>query len=1389
MDRCKGNHLKATSGSNTTHHIARVLFVVFTVALLSLPATEQPVAAQGPKPTKGPSAATLSECLGSGQAKSSYHSQTGKVRFISTAPGKPLERSARVLRSASPESAARDYVSRCSSLFGLTDQSTELTVRHQKTLDRGRSLVRFQQVYQGIPVLAGELMVNLDSAKNILSVNGEILPDISVKTSAAVDAATAQRNALRAVADKYQQSLDELTATKPALWIYHPQLIQSEKGSAVLVWRVEVTSTNLAPIRELVLIDAQNGSVVLSINQIDTAMNRRTYTSGNSRDRPGTLVCDESSPTCSGGDADAINAHIYGGDTFNFYSTYHGRNSLDNAGMTLISSVHYSTNYCNAFWDGAQMTYGDGCFIVTDDVVAHEMTHGVTDYESNLIYAYESGAMNESFSDVWGEFVDLTNERGNDSASVRWLVGEDTSIGAIRNMQDPTALGDPDRMQSPRYYRGGSDNGGVHTNSGVNNKAAYLMTDGDIFNGYTVTGIGITKVAKIYYEAQANILTSGSDYADLYDALYQACSNLIPSDGINASDCQQVRNATLATEMNWVAPPPANDDVNNATQISAVPYSITNLDVTGATTALDDPTLACLSGQRSNSVWWRYTPSQNATLTIDTYSSNYDTVLAIWKGSRGSLTSLGCNDDTSGWQSQVRVSVTAGQTYYIEVASYSPGGGVLTLHATTQSLGNWVSKASMAVARSRSAVAAVNGKVYVIGGESATFGAQGVNTGGTVPKGGTLQKDVQQAVFETSTEEYDTATNTWAARASKPTGASGIGAGVINGKIYVPGGYDGSNALSVLEIYDPGTNGWSSGASLPRVRWGSATAAVNDKLYVMGGSDGSNYTSTCYVYDPATDSWSSCTAMTYARAYAAAGVVNGKIYVVGGRDGTVSDYSTVQEYNPATNTWQTRASMNTARGGPGAVGIGNDLYVCGGGWASYYNTCETYNPTTNSWSSFDAMNVGRRTFGLTVANGKLYAAAGWSGTYLADHEENAVTTCYALTTSANPSGGGSISSSPAPNCGTQYTVGTVVTLTATANAGYAFTSWSGNLTGSTNPSTITLSAARSVTASWTPSTTTTITAHTPSPSVVGQAIAITYTVTSSGGMPTGNVTVSDGAVNCTGTVAAGTCTLTPTSAGTKTLTATYAGNSSFGGSAGTAFHTVNNATPTLTALGPKSTTMGGAAFTLSIEGAGFVSNSVVQWDGMSVPTTFVSSTRLVASVTGGRIATPATASVTVVNPSPGGGTSNLLVFYVTEASAGVTTSNTGTGTNPSASTGGSQPVTVNATGTGTVSVALYSANPGGSPTFGSAGAYMDVYVASGSNLTGLTILDCNLNGGKVVYWWNGSVWRLASSQSYSAATQCVTITVNETTSPSLRDLTGTVFGAAYTGMYLPWVSR
>ena len=276
-----------------------------------------------------------------------------------------------------------------------------------------------------------------------------------------------------------------------------------------------------------------------------------------SRSLPGRFVCDESQPECTNGiDRDADHAQAYAIDTLLFYLHHHNRLGLDGDGLPLTNSVHYNNFYENSFWDGYEAVYGDNQPV--DDVVGHELTHGVTDYSSGLFYYYQSGAISESFSDLWGEFIDQTNGAGNDSPNVKWELGEDNHID--RSMSDPSHYKQPDRMTSDYYHHGDMeddnkfDNGGVHTNNGVNNKAVFLMTDGGTFNGYNVAGLGLDKVAAIYYEAQTHILVSGSNYKDLYYGLHQACLNVIggPED-VNLKDCAEVQKALDAVEM-YISP-------------------------------------------------------------------------------------------------------------------------------------------------------------------------------------------------------------------------------------------------------------------------------------------------------------------------------------------------------------------------------------------------------------------------------------------------------------------------------------------------------------------------------------------------------------------------------------------------------------------------------------------------------------------------------------------------------------------------------------------------------------------------------------------------------------------------------------------------------------------
>jgi bacillolysin len=537
-----------------------LLIVLFAVAVLAPGAAMAQTAAQDPGGRQGENEGLLRRL---DPARVAENPETGTVSLVGANSGDPIERPAGLSPGASPAAAARAHLEEIGPAFGIQDPSSEAELRETEAAGGGRSVSHFQQVYKGVPVLGGEINVQTTGSNELLSANGEALPKISVDTEPGVGAGEAREAALEAIAKQYERGADTLDVTEPELWVYDPALLGGPGPQIpTLVWRMEVTPDGFVDFNELVLVDAQVGNVVLNFDQVHNAKNRDTHDSNNTSAFPGTLVCNEANPcTDPNYDNDVRLAHRYAGETYDFYWTKHNRDSLNNAGMKLISTADYcdpaaACPYANAFWNGTQMAYGDG-FAQADDVVGHELTHGVTDHESRLFYYYQSGAINESLSDVWGEFVDLSNTTGTDTATTRWLMGEDIpGIGAIRDMEDPGAFGDPDRMRSPNYYGGEDDGGGVHWNSGVNNKAAFLMTDGGSFNGRTVTPLGgtsldsIREVSKIYYEAQANMLTSAGDYGDLHAVLQQACANLTGTSGITAADCAEVKDAVDATEMN-----------------------------------------------------------------------------------------------------------------------------------------------------------------------------------------------------------------------------------------------------------------------------------------------------------------------------------------------------------------------------------------------------------------------------------------------------------------------------------------------------------------------------------------------------------------------------------------------------------------------------------------------------------------------------------------------------------------------------------------------------------------------------------------------------------------------------------------------------------------------
>ena len=260
--------------------------------------------------------------------------------------------------------------------------------------------------------------------------------------------------------------------------------------------------------------------------------------------------------TASLKDAYALDAHFGAEKTYDFYKNIFGRNSVDNNGFALLSYVHYSKGYFNAFWDGLRMTYGDGSAangnrpLTALDVCGHEITHALTAKTANLNYSYESGALNEGFSDILGTAIEAY-ARPN---KWDWKLGADFAY-TIRDMSSPKTYSNPDTYAGTYWYTGTADNGGVHTNSGVVNYWFVLLTQGSGFSdkindkGYQfdVQGLGMTKAQAVAYRTLTTYLTSTSTYADARRWSMQAAADLVTSNQLAPQDAGEVAYAWDAT--------------------------------------------------------------------------------------------------------------------------------------------------------------------------------------------------------------------------------------------------------------------------------------------------------------------------------------------------------------------------------------------------------------------------------------------------------------------------------------------------------------------------------------------------------------------------------------------------------------------------------------------------------------------------------------------------------------------------------------------------------------------------------------------------------------------------------------------------------------------------
>jgi Zn-dependent metalloprotease/subtilisin-like proprotein convertase family protein len=477
--------------------------------------------------------------------------RVGPVRIVEKADA-PVENDV--------ESAAVQYVRSYDSNLRLTDKDDFTLISNRLGNDK-RTHVRLQQTYQGIPVWGSDIVVHAAEGKfrGLNGVLAQHLPNLDLDPTLAASDAMAIGKQLYVAQKKDQQIASLKYAREKSDLVIFPR----SGRDAALAWHVVFFTElqgGISPGLWNYFVDAHTGDVLQAFNALDTLEQAsgpggnpkvpRTWTDALDVEPSGgqyimetarLVTVDMQNGTSGGvvvtgpldpiGDAPINDAHGFAEQTVNVMQEWYGHNSIDDNGFVIRSRVHYSSNYENAFWDGEQMTYGDGASFFYPlsgdvDVVAHEIAHGYTTFHSNLTYSGQSGGMNESFSDINGAITEHYSE--GDAAD--WDVGTDVfqSDGALRYMCDPTADGASiDHMSD---YNDGLD---VHYSSGVGNKAFCMAARRFSNSGGTdteATAVATRRVGEAFYEANASYWTAGSTYQESCQGTMDAAAALGFSD-------------------------------------------------------------------------------------------------------------------------------------------------------------------------------------------------------------------------------------------------------------------------------------------------------------------------------------------------------------------------------------------------------------------------------------------------------------------------------------------------------------------------------------------------------------------------------------------------------------------------------------------------------------------------------------------------------------------------------------------------------------------------------------------------------------------------------------------------------------------------------------------
>ncbi|HEU5140370.1 MAG TPA: M4 family metallopeptidase, partial [Bacillales bacterium] len=411
----------------------------------------------------------------------------------------------------------KSYLKAHKKLYNL-DPKKNLKLEKTQTDKLGMKHYKFVQSVEGVPVAGSFFYVHVDKDGIVRSVNGDVSPSVASQLKGSVKPSIHKKEAIDAAWDQIGLTRKE-TKVKPKnqasktpgsqakVKNTHQKaelVIYKHDGTADLAYHVVLQFVQPKPGNWQVYVDAKDGSIIEAYNAVmtdgptsgygygvlgdykplnlylssgyyylfDTTKPMsgviETRTAQNGTYLPGPYLVDYDTAFTAEREGAAVDANYYAGVVYDFYYNRFGRNSFDDRGSTIRSTVHYGQNFNNAFWNGQQMVYGDGdgtTFIplsAEEDVVAHELTHAVTGSTAGLQYHDQPGALNESMSDVFGTLIEWEN----------WSIGEDVytpyrSGDALRSLSNPSKYGQPEHMSN--YVYTSADHGGVHTNSGIPN--------------------------------------------------------------------------------------------------------------------------------------------------------------------------------------------------------------------------------------------------------------------------------------------------------------------------------------------------------------------------------------------------------------------------------------------------------------------------------------------------------------------------------------------------------------------------------------------------------------------------------------------------------------------------------------------------------------------------------------------------------------------------------------------------------------------------------------------------------------------------------------------------------------------------------------------------------